>query len=167
MTDALPYRGSSDRVPFFAFVESERPSYLSISCAGVLTILLSILTVVAMDYEVRHPIAIPILRPKVEEPPSGIAPRPDVVFSCVLMHGTTVRLSAQVKELPNRSTPSGQMRFLVGYETLKIVKLQNGAAALTVRLPKSKLHETLQALYLGDDNYAPNYSNVGDVVQMR
>ena len=168
MTDVLPYRGGSGKIPFFAFIESERPSLFSIGSAGVLTILFSIFLVVGMEYEIRHPIALPVLRPKVDEPPTGISPRPEVVFSCELLHGSgaggpNVRLAAQVRALSGLPMPSGQVRFLVGYETLKIVKMENGAVTLTTRLPKAELQQPLRALYLGDGNYAPNYSNVGNV----
>jgi len=165
MTDVLPYRGGSGKIPFFAFIESERPSLFSIGSAGVLTILFSIFLVVGMEYEIRHPIALPVLRPKVDEPPTGISPRPEVAFSCELLHGSraNLRLTAQVKARPGLPMPAGQVRFLLGYETLKIVKMENGAVTLTTRLPKAELQQPLRALYLGDGNYAPNYSNVGNV----
>jgi hypothetical protein len=59
--------------------------------------------------------------------------------------------------------PLGQVRFLIGYETLKFVKVENGVAMATVKLSKSQVHGTFRALYLGDDPYASNYSNTGRV----
>lgn len=160
MTDALPFRGSSGDVPLFELVESARLSALSIGCAGILTVLMSLFTVFALDYESKHPIAISIVRPKIEDTPTGIEPRPEVLFSCSAVHGGRIRLLAEVKQLPGHPAPSGQVRFLIGYETLKIAKIENGSAMVTVKLTKSQTQLTLRALYLGDDSYSSNYSNV-------
>ncbi|HTJ30771.1 MAG TPA: hypothetical protein VL346_09735 [Acidobacteriaceae bacterium] len=163
MTEALPYRGATGGTPLFVFVESEQPKLLSIGLACLLTILFGLFLVVAMDYELSHPIAAPWARGKIEEPPA-VGPRPpEVVFSCSLVHGSSVRVVARIQQFPNLPMPSGQVRFLIGYETLKFVKVEKGVAAATVKLPKSQLHATFRALYLADGPYASNYSNTGRV----
>ncbi|HEY9127575.1 MAG TPA: hypothetical protein VIM62_10640 [Acidobacteriaceae bacterium] len=167
MTEALPYGGQSGGIPLFEFVEPEKPNLFAIGCGAVLTVLFGVCLVIAMDYELRHPLVIPGVRGRIEEPQPGVTPRPEVVFSCVLVHPShrelSVRVMARVSELPGLPPPSGQVRFLIGYETLKVVKLENGAASFTAKVPNSQLHQKLRALYLGDDHYGMNYSNTGGI----
>jgi Bacterial Ig-like domain (group 3) len=146
----------------FQLIEESPLSARSVAYALLLALALYIPISLVIGYGLKHPSLYADFYLKQPDDSGAHVVRPEVVFSfspAAFQPGETVTLTATVVGAAGTPMPTGKVRFLMGYETLKFSALQNGSTSIKTKIPRIHSQDALRALYLGDDYYSSAYSD--------